>query len=775
MKKALLLFIILFAFTIKARGTDVTISASTQLGFQPTGVGTDTTLTNVTVTNSSTTVTCSACLRTAWIGLSGFKIKINSVTYSVATVVDSSTLTLTTSYAGITSSTATVVWYKYIEIKIYADRSFRPLGTTTEVQPGVPGSSAFYKRYAASIINDGATNTLYIPDMIVYATTDAPDNNQARYVFGLYRPDGSLIQYYTCAPSVAQLRVPPTTPTTLPDLCIYNNTPAIVTNNDAYTKAEIDARFPSCGSGTIVYHQSTGLVTTCLSAGTGVTINTSNNTINAGMCGSGAANQVTIWSGANSCTGYEQLKYTNATNLFQIANGTPTTIFEFAPTSGYTSSAPFGASAGNTTETRWLELAANGTNYFAVKAADNITTNRVLVWPNNSPSANQVLTVTGFSGGVITTTWGTTDCIVNSSNKQVFYNNSGACYGAAGFEYNNTPSGTAPSYVKITPQTDGTSALNLLYFDLTPTDPIFRIRDSANVNDVFRIDENGIPSTPFRPDTGGLRGAVFGVGAVVTTNSTAFGDLTSANADGSSVFGDQAQANFNYSIAIGYQATAFVANQLAVGSGNGPINDVLIRADAAMRMHTNEPSGDNQIGYDFIASSGKMIGAQTVRTFVAAGRRGAFRVQTGRPSGDGISTATYIDRLSFNGIRSIPSANNTAQALFEVDLPTLEACGGTVSYVVYAGDGTDIQIHRAAYTFSAVNKGGSYTTDLDLVQSSNAVSAGTLTGAATITTGTNKIIFNVTPNTSLTPTSGNFWIQFSIHQDSERALTITAP
>ena len=94
----------------------------------------------------------------------------------------------------------------------------------------------------------------------------------------------------------------------------------------------------------------------------------------------------------------------------KIAKGTGTSsngavIFEFRPSDAYLAIAPFGTSAGETTPIRYLELAANGTNYFATKAADNIATTRTMVWPNDDPSASEVLTVTGFSGGVITTEW----------------------------------------------------------------------------------------------------------------------------------------------------------------------------------------------------------------------------------------------------------------------------------------------------------------------------------------------------------------------------------
>lgn len=94
----------------------------------------------------------------------------------------------------------------------------------------------------------------------------------------------------------------------------------------------------------------------------------------------------------------------------KIAKGTGTSsngsvIFEFRPSDAYLALNPFGTSAGDTTPIRFLELAANGTNYFATKAADNIATTRTFVWPNDDPSAGEALTVTSYSGGIITTEW----------------------------------------------------------------------------------------------------------------------------------------------------------------------------------------------------------------------------------------------------------------------------------------------------------------------------------------------------------------------------------
>ncbi len=56
---------------------------------------------------------------------------------------------------------------------------------------------------------------------------------------------------------------------------------------------------------------------------------------------------------------------------------------------------PYGTSAGNTTELRLAELAANGTNYVGLKAPDSITTNRIWTLPASDGTSGQSLSTNG--------------------------------------------------------------------------------------------------------------------------------------------------------------------------------------------------------------------------------------------------------------------------------------------------------------------------------------------------------------------------------------------
>lgn len=68
---------------------------------------------------------------------------------------------------------------------------------------------------------------------------------------------------------------------------------------------------------------------------------------------------------------------------------------------------PLGTSAGNTYELRFMELAANGSNYIGFKGPDSVATNYTYVWPNGAPSAGQLLSASAPVSGVVTLSWAT--------------------------------------------------------------------------------------------------------------------------------------------------------------------------------------------------------------------------------------------------------------------------------------------------------------------------------------------------------------------------------
>ncbi len=277
MKKLLVLFAALCALMLwekPAFATEVQISVQTlsQLSFNPTTIGSDRTIT-VSATNLSFTITSAGMFPPQAVGLGGFQILIDGDQYQVESVASTSSANLTTQFAGSTGSYS-VTWYKWVELRTYNVSSFswQPLNSSEIIQPGTVGSGAWYKRVACSITNPGGGNILWIPAFTISATTDSPSNNSAKYSFVFFRTDGSLLQYFTCG-ATNQLAVPPTTPTTLAAICAWNAAPAIIPpNSDAYSKAQIDQRFPSCFANALPYYQATGNVMSCLTLGSGLSI-----------------------------------------------------------------------------------------------------------------------------------------------------------------------------------------------------------------------------------------------------------------------------------------------------------------------------------------------------------------------------------------------------------------------------------------------------------------------------------------------------------------------
>lgn len=116
--------------------------------------------------------------------------------------------------------------------------------------------------------------------------------------------------------------------------------------------------------------------------------------------------------------------------------------------------------------------------------------------------------------------------------------------------------------------------------------------------------------------------------------------------------------------------------------------------------------------------------------------------------------------------------DETAASLFEIALPDLAMCGGTITATTVCTDGTDMQSVTQVVTYAAVNKGGTYTTDLDVGTTSTAISDGTLSNTWSILEGTNKITIQLTPDTSLTPSSNSFLVYYQVKNNSEQAITV---
>lgn len=283
-----IVILILFASTVSVFATDITISETSIPGIQPQGLVLPRALTNVSVTDGSPNISCTNCFIDAMVGMTGFTISLNNVNYSDVTITSTTTAVLGSSYVGTTGLVAGV-FYPYVILRWYSTSAFQPKGSTTIIQPGTVGSRGYYKQYAASVIG----TVLYIKTMVVPATTDATLNNQVRWVLGMYLPNGANLNVVICPSQVTQWAIPANTPTTLLAICGYNYPPANVPpNNEAYTKPQIDARFPSCNPNQSAYYKVAGNIQTCLTYGSGLQLSSGGILTATGGGGGGGYSQV---------------------------------------------------------------------------------------------------------------------------------------------------------------------------------------------------------------------------------------------------------------------------------------------------------------------------------------------------------------------------------------------------------------------------------------------------------------------------------------------------
>jgi len=151
------------------------------------------------------------------------------------------------------------------------------------------------------------------------------------------------------------------------------------------------------------------------------------------------------------------------------------------------------------------------------------------------------------------------------------------------------------------------------------------------------------------------------------------------------------------------------------------------------------------------------------------GAGGSIIFKTAPAGSSGTSQNTAIDRqIIVAAGKSL--TDNTATSLFEIALPTLSMAGGVIEATVICTDGTDMQSVTETITYSAVNKGGAYTKDVDVQTTSSALSAGTLSNTWAFLDGTNKVTMQLTSDTSLSPTK--FLVYYKVHNNSEQATTI---
>jgi hypothetical protein len=384
MKKFLFALFLLVCLSGYARGSDIDVGSSSITGFNTANAGSDFALTGVSVTLGDPDVTCSSCLPASAVGIGGMQITLDGQQYTIESVASRSAFTLTANYAGSTGTTTGTLW-KFIHLRIYATVAFIPSGSTVVVQPGAPGSTAWYKRVGASIVNDGSQNVLFIPAVTLAATTNSSVPT-ARYFAAFYTQSGGFIQNFPSCIDTFRLDHA-TTPTSWAQICAFNLPPnpgpPIPTN--FLTEAQINARFPSCLVNNLDFFAATGNVKSCL-------------TLSSEFAIAGG-----ILSLAAPATGYNRIQE-EGSNLAQRATlnfvGSSFTATDDVPNTrtNVTADADLNALASNSTNGFW----AAGTNVVRTLTG---TANEIGVTSGNGTVGNPVFslpTALTFTGKTIT-------------------------------------------------------------------------------------------------------------------------------------------------------------------------------------------------------------------------------------------------------------------------------------------------------------------------------------------------------------------------------------
>ena len=272
MKRALFTLLFLIAWASAVLATDITIGASSVANFNRSDVGSDVTVSSISATNMSASLTCSSCFPSNVVGVAGWRITIDGVSYTVASAPSRSAVTLSSAF---TSATATYsgTLRKFVFLRIYlTGPAFTPAGESAPIQPGSIGSQNYYKRMAASVENNGVTNVLYLPELELPATTNGVPSN-SRWSAAIYLQSGAFVQSY---PGCQESWMLPSSadPTSWAEICAYNATPPPPPPNPTFyiTQTDLYALIPSCSVNQAIYFAATGRAQSCLTIGSGLSI-----------------------------------------------------------------------------------------------------------------------------------------------------------------------------------------------------------------------------------------------------------------------------------------------------------------------------------------------------------------------------------------------------------------------------------------------------------------------------------------------------------------------
>lgn len=219
----------------------------------------------------------------------------------------------------------------------------------------------------------------------------------------------------------------------------------------------------------------------------------------------------------------------------------------------------------------------------------------------------------------------------------------------------------------------------------------------------------------------------------------------------------------NWALYSDSTANSYMAGKFGLATTT-PSNIFSIGGNAAriigLERHTTANTAGNTLtvttGGATSGATDKAGGNLIVQSGIGTGNATPSRVDIQAPASGGSSGTTdqpLVTRIGINSTASLTSGSATT--LCTIPLATLQSAGGLLVFGIDVGDGTDVIQYTSSMYFSAVNKGGVYTTASTSLLANNAKSdvADTYSVAFSFNNGTNQTQIQITPTlTGMTPT-----------------------
>lgn len=177
--------------------------------------------------------------------------------------------------------------------------------------------------------------------------------------------------------------------------------------------------------------------------------------------------------------------------------------------------------------------------------------------------------------------------------------------------------------------------------------------------------------------------------------------------------------------------------EVAVGSGaEGNASGSYL----ATQFKNKPATGTNTAGTNVTITAGEGTGT---------GRPGDLSLKTAVETTTGTTSQTPRERIHVHAPFRVLSDGAATDVFTISGLTAGSHTGGQIEVTITATDATDYQTFTQLITYGAVNKAGAYTKDVDVVGSSTAVSAGTLTASWGFSDSTDALVMQVTADSSL--------------------------